>query len=238
MANVRSLARRWWMPCCVAFLSYAGGVSIAKTPRISELEFEIQQRLQRAITPADLSDKIAIIEVSAQDNRRLTGNDFRAIPRAYHAQLIDGLKRAGAKVVIFDLLFAPPDPGDGSKPPTAKQREAARNLEAQNKTFVAAVERSAPLGVVFCQQPNNEKDVKERNGYSYQFEAPYFLPRELPANVALGQAEPVETGSIYGEMALLCRDQTTGDEVPSLALLGFCLSHGIQPKEIEPRWAS
>ena len=208
------------MPLVLGLVAYLVGTAIARTTWASQLEFEAEQRLQMALAPAELSPKIRIIEISRDDTLKLTGQNLAAVPRHYHRGLIEGLKRAGARVLVFDLFFDTPQP------------------QSEDAPFWKAVNGCAPLSVIFSETPNNAADPSLRNGYSYEFDPPEFLPNALPAHVALGQVEPVGRGPLYGEIALLCRDSDTGKEVPSVSLLAFCMDHGISPSEIKPRWGA
>jgi len=202
----------------LATLGALGGIWIARTQRVRELEFEIEQRAQLALAPMALSNRIVCVRVSPPDNERLTGQALDAAPRRFHAELIDGLKRVGARVLVFDLLFTA-----GGDP-------------ENNRSFTQALSTSSPLLVSMIQWPNNEEDPHKRNGYSYMFEPPDILPRPLPPNISLGQAEPVYTGPLTGDVALLCKDDETGREVPNVALLAFCQVYGVDPKEVRVDW--
>ena len=220
MKHIWTFVRGRLLPVAVASVSCLIGFWVAGQARVREFEFELEQRLQVRFAPAKLSDKIVIVQISPEDNKKITGADLANLPRHYHKELIEGLKAAGAKVVIFDLLFQ------------------ARVSESETKPLVDAVMSSAPLGVVFTEDPHNEdtKDPTQRNGYRYYFEPPYFLPDKLPPNVRVGQAEPVNRGPLLGDIALLCRDNDSGEDVPGVSILGFCLSHGVDPDEIKPDW--
>ncbi len=59
---------------------------------------------------ADSAQKVVIVGI---DDRSLAQiGHFPSWPRSVHAKLIDRLSEAGARVIIFDVLFSEPAPGD------------------------------------------------------------------------------------------------------------------------------
>lgn len=209
---------RYWLPMVTGLVAAWAGIAIADSERGRELEFEIEQKLQVMLAPVKLSDRIKIIEISPEDTAKLTHSRLDTLPRHYHAELIDGLKRAGARVLVLDLLFTTDQP------------------KSEDERFTNALLTSDPLKVALVQDPNNDPDPKARNGFTYEFEPPDFLPEKLPDNVSLGQAEPVYTGPLSGDLALVCHDEKTGAEVPNVALLAYCLYYGVSGSDIEARF--
>jgi adenylate cyclase len=59
---------------------------------------------------ANLADKIVIIGIDDKSIEQL--GHFPSWPRSYHAQLIDMLTEAKARVIVFDVLFSEQAPGD------------------------------------------------------------------------------------------------------------------------------
>ena len=72
------------------------------------------------------------------------GDDYRKWPRHLHAQLVETLRRAGAAVIVFDLLF------DDSRTPE------------DNKSFSAAIQRAG--NVVLCCFLKTERMAIAANG--------------------------------------------------------------------------
>jgi adenylate cyclase len=59
---------------------------------------------------AEEEDSIVIVAI---DDKSLDSlGNFSSWPRSYHAQLVDVLAEAGARVIVFDILFAEPASGD------------------------------------------------------------------------------------------------------------------------------
>jgi CHASE2 domain-containing sensor protein len=60
---------------------------------------------------AEQEDNIVIIAIDDKSLDNL-GN-FSSWPRSYHAELVNMLAEAGARIIVFDILFAEPAPDDG-----------------------------------------------------------------------------------------------------------------------------
>lgn len=67
------------------------------------------------LAPGEISRDfpVAIVYIDLPSHIRLNHDPARPWPRALHAELVRRLKRAGAKAVVFDVLFA--EPGDDPK---------------------------------------------------------------------------------------------------------------------------
>lgn len=102
----------------------------------------------RLLFPQKVNPDIALIEIG-EDTLQALGK--WPLPRDFHASLADALKRAGAKQIIFDILFCEPT---GWDPVFAKSAKSAGNvyfpyafrLKEKNKgAFMEASDIDAPL---------------------------------------------------------------------------------------------
>lgn len=68
---------------------------------------------------ADIDDKIVIVAIDEKSLEQL--GRFSSWPRSYHAELINTLAEAGARVIVFDVLFSEPAPDDEELVASMKQ---------------------------------------------------------------------------------------------------------------------
>lgn len=87
--------------------------------RSSDFLFRVPN-LYQSTQPEDRIVVVAIDDKSLDELGR-----FASWPRSYHAQLIDTLAQAKARVIVFDVLFSEPAPGDEE---LAASAEAAGNV--------------------------------------------------------------------------------------------------------------
>src|SRR5687767_860212 len=71
----------------------------------------LQLRLSDTLfRPGTQPQSIVLAEV---DDKSLEARGrFETWPRTFHAQAVDNLSKAGARVIVFDLLFVEPSPDD------------------------------------------------------------------------------------------------------------------------------
>jgi class 3 adenylate cyclase len=213
---VRSVkeAARYWLVLLVAILGAITAFYFSSFGRLKSLDSDIDSQLQMEFSPIPESTDVVIVQVSRDDLRSSTGL-LGAVPRHLHAELIDGLKRVGAKVALFDLQFdSRPQPKED--PPL---REAILN--------------SAPLGITLCMTPVVQKnDDSALNGELDWFAPPAFLPKNLPPNVQVGQSSSVYTGANSVGVQLECINQNTGKFVDNIALVGYRELHHIPASDV------
>ena len=58
----------------------------------------------------DLQDRVKIVAIDDESLEQL--GHFPTWPRSYHARVIDVLAEAGARIIVFDILFSEPSQGD------------------------------------------------------------------------------------------------------------------------------
>jgi adenylate cyclase len=76
-------------------------------------------RVADSNTGADPDQKIAIVAIDDESLDQL--GRFSSWPRAYHAELINVLAEAGARLIVFDVLFSEPAQGDAELVASIKQ---------------------------------------------------------------------------------------------------------------------
>jgi CHASE2 domain-containing sensor protein/class 3 adenylate cyclase len=130
------------------------------------------------------------------------------VPRAVHGELINRLRKAGARVIAFDLLFIYHDADD------AKLRSA---LIQPGKLKVA-------LGTNF----KREKRVSESD-FDYEFNDLPVAPAGLSPNVTVGHVTATRSGVYVVSAVLLERDPTRPRLFPHLALVAALQYLGIPP---------
>jgi adenylate cyclase len=93
-----------WIGCAlsvligIVLLSEGGGV-------LTRLSYDVTFPLQKMRAPPE---ELVMVYIDAEVKRRLNQPADRPLDRRFHAQLLDRLRRDGAKLVLFDLLFDQP----------------------------------------------------------------------------------------------------------------------------------
>jgi len=105
--------RRFFVGMAIALLF---GVLLALAVHFNLL-YTLQQRssdlpFQAASLEPPLAPSESIVIVGVDDTSLEKLGHFPSWPRSYHAELIQILTKAGARVIVFDLLFAEPTPDD------------------------------------------------------------------------------------------------------------------------------
>lgn len=122
-------------------------------------------------------------------------------PRSMHAQAIDNLRRAGARVIVYDMLFADSGPDDG---------ELADAMSGATNVIIAAAGQTATGGsgaVTFDEMT-----------------LPVVPLRDSAAVVASSNVYTDADGRVR-RLPLIVKD-AAGSEFPSLALAAFYLQFG------------
>ncbi len=80
---------------------------------LHSMQLQSSDLLFRATTlyqAGESDDRIVVVSIDDKSLEQL--GHFSLWPRSHHAQIIDRLVEAGARIVVFDILFAEPMPGD------------------------------------------------------------------------------------------------------------------------------
>lgn len=101
----KNKARRKWIPIILIGLGcFAVSLIIAATRPFETLELKVTDFLFEIRGPLDTSNSpIVLVAISDQADSELEHK--WPWPTSYHARLVENLNRAGAKVIVFDVLF-------------------------------------------------------------------------------------------------------------------------------------
>lgn len=102
-----------------------------------------------AISPgADEEDYLVIVAIDDKSLDEL--GKFSSWPRSCHAELTDRLAEAGARIIVFDILFAEPSPDDG---------ELAEAIDNAGNVILPFVYTDSPQGSTMTGQSGGTYDI-------------------------------------------------------------------------------
>lgn len=203
----RAWARRWRATGVGLGVGAALGLFLVLLQPFSSLEWRFSDLLSLPETPGP-----AVVVAAIDDASLATYGRWEEWPRSLHAQAIDNLKEAGARVITLDILFAEPSADDG--------------LLAQ------AMARAGNVVLAAVGWPGAPQRVEGEPTYQG------FLQPALAlggAAAVLGQVNIIPDGDgVVRRLPLTVRDQA-GSRYPSLALaaLGLHFSRPV-PQEFPP----
>jgi adenylate cyclase len=153
------------------------------------------------------SKNVAIVTIDADSLDRY--GRLGEWPRSLHATAIENLHAAGARVIVYDVLFA--DEGDGD------EALAEAMSSAGDVVLPVAGTASAPI-----------------KGASFYVYETFALPVEVLRNAAasLGHANLVTDGDGRVRRIPLVVGGVTGEQYPALSLAAFYLQFGRQPPSV------
>jgi adenylate cyclase len=157
---------------------------------LEDLELGVFQRhLARTDIPAN--PEILLVSIDKETSRKLgLSRPIGPLPRTVHADLVTGLRDAGAKSLVLDILFM--DEG----------------LPEEDLALEAALEGSAPLPVTLASEPAwLVEDPDAPTGWRSHFPPPVVLPDPPPPNVRFGSARPWDPDSILRGAVLIYPNQ-------------------------------
>jgi adenylate cyclase len=203
--------RRWLASLLVGILATALATLAGAGPllawdafaKLGHLELSLlTQRLNAA--PIRPSSDILLISIEEETPARLGADpNVTIVPRKFHARLTHGLRRAGANVLVFDLLFM------GERDPE------------DDEAFRSALADAAPMTVVLACDDEPDKstaDPDEPTGWRYSFRRPVILPDPLPDSVMCASALAWDPEKVSAGAVLLRPDESTGEWMPHIAL--------------------
>lgn len=177
------------------------------------------------LTPSAKTDqqiKILVVTVRRETFAELGTASFGGtLPRRFHAQLLQGLRRAGAKAAVFDLLFTDPSPDDA--------------------VFRDAIQASDSLPISLLVEPLSE-GIRDRDEVVFRAVRPTVLPLLRPEHVILGHPLAWEPDGILRGARLVIEDSDTpGVVYPHLGLAALTgtkasdleSSLGIKGREVQ-----
>lgn len=174
-------------------LLLVGGLLIALLVFFQPLHL-LQRQLSDSLFQAD-ENTPGIVLAQIDDHSLETHGRFGDWPRTLHAEAVANLDAAGARVIVFDLLFVEASPEDD---------ELAKSFEAAN-SVVLAVAGVQPLG--------NNDDQR----YTYQT---VLLPADLlrSAAVQLGHVNfPPDSDGVLRRVPVVVSD-SEGQTYPALSI--------------------
>lgn len=154
-AGVALLAIAIWPP---------GTNSIVLLPLLHQLEWKAYdaQYVVRGLQPEKIDPRIAIVGF---DTNFLGLNEVRwPPPRRVHAQIVENLKNAGARLIIYDVLLSGPSPL--SDPEDDRALDKALR-EAKNVILAARVERDIVQKQISLEAPHYDDET----GIDFEAEA-------------------------------------------------------------------
>jgi class 3 adenylate cyclase/CHASE2 domain-containing sensor protein len=208
--------RRYYAPVAVSVAAAVIGAWLYSALYLGSYEFKIEQSRLAALTPAPISDSLVVITVGPSDSRALDNLSTEGfVNHRHYAELINGLKNAGARCLTFDFTVDPAEKEDD---------EAMRQ----------AVLKASPLLITFL--ANGEDYVLDEQsplGRKIKFPTPSLFPDGLPQGVEVGQGELLDTGDTAGAIPLLVRDRETGVTYQHIALCTFRQMFKIPARDVQ-----
>jgi len=178
--------------------AYAGGIAalIVLAVWAANLFAEMRLRLTNVLfVPRETSGDVVIVAV---DNASLNEYGRAPVlwPRTLHAELIDRLRDARARVIAFDILFT--EPADGDEDIAAAVERARRESAAHTRVVMPVV------GVQYDQSRSNSAHAAVTH-YAHILE-PAATLRDAP--IALGHANISldQDGSVRRQLVWICAE--------------------------------
>lgn len=130
------------------------------------------------------------------------------VRRGHYSELLDGLARAGARVVILDVFF--------------------RGSTDDDELVKGALRRVAPMPVIVPWEPADTKlNPLALGGIEASFKKPYVTPLLVPEHVRVASTLQYEPDASVHGFPLFVRDKDSEQTLPHAALEAFlALNHG------------
>lgn len=140
MNPIKKLNPKTWGVLIGALLSALAGLAVYQNPWSHALENSSYNLLfpSRPITPVD---EAVLVYLDEESHKELDQKFNQAWDRQLHARLVEQLTAAGAKAVVFDIVFSDPGPD-----PAADERFAAA-IKANGHVVLAADVVATAYGV-------------------------------------------------------------------------------------------
>jgi len=122
-------------PVLIAISAFAVVLMLANSPLFSVLELKGSDVLFRLRGPLAPPGEIVVVAIDEPSLAEISKQ--WPWPRSLHARLIDQLKKAGARVIGFDILFAEPSQPEEDRALTRAIREAGNVVLASERTVIA-----------------------------------------------------------------------------------------------------
>lgn len=209
--------RRVALPVAIAVISATlAGAFVQLVPQFNRWEAGSVTDSQSVAKTARADDRISLIVIDNTTVNRLKLNGSTRALFAKYAELIRGLREAGAKVLVIDLLFDESMVG--------------------SELLTEALVNSKPLGVTVLTNASPQEDPKDIDGDQrrYSFPRPSFFPQRPPPNVVLTQAISMSVSDSTVLGAILVRtDLRTGKPILYSALAATLLLQGTDVEGVE-----
>lgn len=232
MALGRQLRQRAFLLIPLAVLAFGLLLRLADPQPLQELRLRAFDLYQRLEPRAAAGLPVRIVAIDEASLERLGRWPW---PRSLLARLVQRLDEAGAKAIVFNLVFAEPEsPADPSALldllPAGRQAELRQALvearhAAGDARFAAALAQApSVVGFALTAEPNARPAPLLRSGISFIGESPLpYLPHFAGAVPSLPRLET----AAQGNGALTLRVDSDG-VVRRLPLL-FALGDGVYP---------
>lgn len=164
------------------------------------------------------------IVIVAVDNTSLQVVGSWPWPREYHAQIVDFFRSAGARLVVFDMLFDLPS----SRPPFVD------GVSRDDILLAKAMERAGNV-VLICEMIPEEQ---RRGGLVVSAET-FLMPLEMFAQRAAGVGValvPEDVDGVVRRMKLAYPRPGGGEGVAFVGVVAAALAEGVRPSQLVARW--
>jgi class 3 adenylate cyclase/CHASE2 domain-containing sensor protein len=206
--------RLWWAPPILAAACVLGAVlCVDNLDWLGHRELQTHQwwLLHTPFTP---DARIAVISIEAETPDKLGAfNASLPLARHYHAELLKGLRGAGARSVLIDLKFLQP------------------SVPAEDRALTDALAAVAPMPVTLAteelEKPPPQRDPEAQAGFRYRF-APVAL-KPLPASVTVASAKVFDPGNQLDGAVLVGYDYRTERPIPHAVLCAVLGYFGLSP---------
>jgi adenylate cyclase len=155
-----------------------------------------------------VSDDIVIVAIDEPSLAEL--GRFAAWPRAYHAALVDRLNAAGARLIVFDILFSETTPDDGTF--AAAMASAGNVILPYAYTRVTYASTAAGRSIALENRVEPQEALKERAlimGHALMLPDEDGIVRTVP--LYLGGAENLQPSLALASVAAFLRRPQVSD---------------------------
>jgi adenylate cyclase len=218
-ARLRALGAAEWVILCLCGVVGLGAALLVKAPnaagdvlwRLELATYDWRLRMRSVRPPAA---DIVIVDVDTDSLLQLGQWPW---PRSYHARLLDFLAKAGARVVVFDMVFDFP------------------SLATEDARFAAALRRMGKV-LLICEQA---VELQGRGGMfiqAYQLRMP--MPLFAAAARGVGMAlVPEDVDGVIRRLKLWFVSRGADQRViPFVGVLAAAEYQGTRPQQIWEAW--